>query len=135
MKYNLSTLDIDDYSLLDELAERVNLDERVDKNCSFIAARNGNEKILGVAGINLTKKFPRFEHIIVDKKYQKTRLAVILMKAMERLLLFREKGTYVSYILNSRKHMQDYAVKWGMIMYNETPRGKWYYKNLSKESL
>ena len=41
--------------------------------------------------------------------------------------------SYVSYILNENKRMQNYAEKWGMQTYKDTEKGKWYYKQLKGE--
>ncbi|RKY32395.1 MAG: hypothetical protein DRP74_02670 [Candidatus Omnitrophota bacterium] len=130
MKYNISILKPENYPELIKLAESVNLDEKIDFQCTFIAAQNGTPELLGVAGINFNKRFPRFEHILVSKPFQKTRLGVILLKAMEKYLIDNGYDTYVSYILNSREHMQKYALKWGMKEYNKTDDGKWFYKRL-----
>ena len=128
MKYLFSILDKSRYALLDELAKKVGLDEKIDLDCVFMSAQNGRSALVGVAGVNLKGEYPRFEHIMIDKPYQKTRLAVIIMREMEKFL--KPFGCYVSYIKDSKKHMQNYAEKWGMRPYQKTKTGQWYYKEI-----
>ena len=66
----IGVLDIDEYEKLTELAESVNLDEKMNFKCTFLAAKDDKGKILGVAGINFNFEIPKFIHIIVRKEYQ-----------------------------------------------------------------
>jgi len=130
MQYTFRLLTKDDIPLIENLAKSVNLDEKVNYKCDFIGAFNGDSRLLGIAGVNLTKHYPQFEHIIVSKNKQKTRLGVLLMKKIEEYIKLKKYTMYVSYILDTRKYMQNYAVKWGMFPYNYKPEGKWYSKRI-----
>lgn len=119
---------------LDDLADRTGLDESIDYGCEFIVARNGN--IAGVAGVNFDKEvYPRFEHIIVDPKYQKGSLGGKLMFRMESRL--KELGFYhyVSFIYHGRKIMHRYAKHWEMIPFGYRPKGIWYFKSIGAKSI
>jgi len=134
MKYSLSFLQPNEYSLVSELAEEVNLEEKIDFNCNFLCAKNGvPEKIIGVAGINLQKSYPQIEHIIVGKEHQKTSLAYLLMIELEKFLRLQGYKEYVAYILNSNERMIRYAKKFGFKPYANRDNAKWYYKTLLKE--
>jgi GNAT superfamily N-acetyltransferase len=130
MKYNLSFLQPEEYGELSKLAEEVKLDEKIDFQCYFLSAKDDNKKLLGVAGVNLNKDIPRFEHIIIGKPYQKTRLAVILMKAIEKFLIDEGYKIYSAYINNSKWWMQRYAEKFNFVKWEDRKNGKWYYKKL-----
>jgi len=129
MKYQLSILDKKDYGLLDDLAKSVSLDEELDKLATFIGAFNNNE-LCGAVGFSFAKETPRLEHIILAKNYQRTRLGVILLKAMENFLEVSGAKQYYSYILNTNERMISYAKKWGLKLKTEGKEGSWFYKSI-----
>lgn len=113
---------------LESLSKKVNLNESIDYGCEFIVARNGS--IAGVAGVNYGKEvYPRFEHIIVDPKYQKGSLGGRLMFKMEKRLKELGYRHYVSFILYDSP-MHAYAKHWGMKPFGNRPKGIWYFKSL-----
>lgn len=128
--YNFSISKPEDINQIEELFSISGVDERLDYNCDFLLARNGDDRILGFAGINLHKRYPQFEHIIITPKYQKTRLLIKIMMCMERYL--KEKGykEYVAYILNTNNPMQIYALKFGFKAYDKDDKGVWLYKKI-----
>jgi hypothetical protein len=134
MQYNFRLLTKEEIPLIDELAKSVNLDEKIDYNCDFIGAFNGSTNLLGIAGVNLKKHYPQFEHIIICKDKQKTLLGFLLMKKIEEYLKLKKIAMYVSYIRNDRKYMQNYAEKWGMKIYNHKLGGKWYFKEIKGDN-
>jgi len=126
--YDIRFFDIGDMKEIKNLADEVGIDEPLDTKCQFIIARHEG-KLAGFVGFRLDTT-PRFEHIVLARRFQKTRLGVLLMKAMEEFLRKSNFKQYASYILNSRLHMQGYAVKWGMKAYAVKDNGIWFYKNL-----
>ena len=115
---------------LDQLVNLTNLDEPIDYGCTFIVAKN--EDIAGVAGVNLVKEvYPRFEHIVIAPKYQKSKLGASLMLRMENWLRSMGYYTYVSFIYHGKVLMHYYARKWGMKAYLQRPKGIWYFKTIS----
>lgn len=130
MRYHIEILKRKDKYLLEELAKDVELDESLDWRCNFIVVKNG-VKLLGAAGINFDRgQYPQFEHIIIRKEYQHTKLLIVLMKKMERYIKDSGHNLYVSYILNTRNPMQLYAQHWGMKVYASDPSGVWFCKLL-----
>ena len=116
---------------LESFRKEVNLDEQIDYNADFIVARDNDNKITGLAGVNISSyKQPRFEHILIVKKYQHTKLCVVLIKKIEELLKRMGYKNMTAYILNTRKKMMDYAEKYKFIPYHFTDKGVWYYKPL-----
>ena len=101
----ITVLGNDEYHKISELAGSVNLDEKIDFRCTFLAAQNGSTKLLGVAGVSFRHKYPRFKHIIVRKEYQRTRLAFRLMKEIEKLLMEHGFDIYVALIPKTNKLM------------------------------
>lgn len=115
---------------LEELAKEVKLDENIDYGCDFIVAKQDN-KIIGVAGINFIKnKIPRWEHIIISKPYQKTRLTTNLLKEMEKTLLDKGYKLYSAFILNSKFYLQKYIEKFGFVLWEKRMNGNWYLKSI-----
>lgn len=113
---------------LDELVKQTNLVEKIDYNCKFIVARQ-DDNIVGVSGVNFQKEaYPRHEHIIVDRQYQKGKLAAVLMFKTEKWL--KEKGhiRYLAFILKSNLKMVDYAVKFGFKLFKTGNKGSWFVK-------
>ena len=118
---------------LDNLAIITNLDEPVDYTCDFLTARDDRGYLLGAAGVNFYKlEEPRFEHIIVSPKYQKTKLGGILMKRTERWLKDLGYKAFVAYIYNTKTLMIKYAKKFKMKPYKFTDVGTWWYKSLEE---
>ncbi len=117
---------------LENLAIIVNLDEKIDWSCKFLTARDDAGHLLGVAGVNFEKEsYPRFEHIIVSPKYQKGKLAAVLMRRMEDWLKSLRFYHYVSFIYHERILMHHYAKKWKMVSFMNRPKGIWYYKTIT----
>lgn len=137
MKYQFFVLKKENYDELNKLTNRVKLDEQLDKDAIFIVGIEEND-LQGAVGFSFRNDFldkeniklPRLEHIIVDNKYQKTRLGVLLLKEMEKYLKEREYKEYYSYILNTNERMKKYAIKWGMKLKNIGRVGSCYYKPL-----
>lgn len=128
MKYKIEVLKKDVIRRVGDLASDVKLNEPVDYDCTFLGARN-NGTLLGVIGVNFKRPlYPQFEHIIIREEAQKTRIPVHLLNRMERWLEDKGYDTYVSYIKNTRNHMQMYAKKWGMRSYDNNSDGVWFYK-------
>lgn len=120
------------FNELDELAKETNLNEDIDYKCRFIVARKDN-KIIGVAGVNFVKnETPRFEHIIISPKYQKTKLGGILMKRVDRWLQDLGYKFYNAFIFYDKKLMRHYAKKWNMIETTKGNKGSWFTKELIK---
>jgi len=122
------------FNELDELAKETNLGENIDYACQFIVARKEN-KIVGVAGVNFVKnETPRFEHIIISPKYQKTKLGGILMIRVDKWLRDLRYKFYNAFIYYDKELMRHYAKKWGMIETIKGNKGSWFVKDLIKRS-
>jgi len=118
---------------IDELAKEVSLDEDIDYQCKFLVCRKDG-KIIGAAGINFVKdEIPRFEHIIISHKYQKTKLLGVLMKRVEDWLCILGYKFYNSFIFYDKSLMRLYARKWGMIETKLGNKGSWFTKYLNRE--
>jgi hypothetical protein len=116
---------------LSNLAQEVNLQEPLDYFCNWILARDSSGKLIAVAGVNLNRYLvPKFEHIIISPKYQKTKLLISIMKRMENYIKSLGHKGYISFILNKNKYMQDYAQKWGMRPYDIKFNGIWFEKRI-----
>jgi len=112
------------------LANEVNLKENIDYFCNFVVAREKG-KLIAAAGVNFTRlPVPKFEHIIIAPQYQKTRLFVIMLKKLEEYIKARGYKGYISFILNTNNHIQNYALKWGMKPYNIKSNGIWFEKKI-----
>jgi hypothetical protein len=79
--------------------------------------------------------YPQFEHIVIHPQVQKSRLAMILMTAVEDFLKKNKYSVYVCYILNTMNWMQEYAVKFGFSSYSHDDEGVWFVKNLNKKGV
>jgi len=130
MNYDIEILNGHDNYKIINLAEKVNLDEKIDFKCKFIGVKKNNE-LVGFIGINMQGHYPRFEHIVIDHKYQRTRVVILLARAMEKFL--KPYKCYVSYILHINNTMKKYAEKWGMRPYAKDNKGQWYHKNIGEE--
>ena len=126
----ISILNTGEYEKLSELAADVKLDEKIDFKCMFLAARDENKRILGVAGFNINYVLPKFEHIIVRSGYQKRGLAFRLMRECEKLLAKSGFKEYAALIPYSNETMQKYAFKFGFKKYDENKKGIWVFKRL-----
>lgn len=114
---------------LEELVKKVNLDEQIDYGCEFLTARNGS--LVGVAGINFNKaEYPRFEHIIIDPKYQKGSLLGKLMFRLENHLKNLGYHQYLSFIFKENSRMINYAKKFGFEFYKLGNKGDWFIKSI-----
>ncbi len=114
---------------IEDLAKRVNLDEPIDYGCEFVVARNGS--IAGVAGVNFDKaEYPRFEHIIIDPKYQKGSLLGKLMLRTEMHLKNLGYHKYLAFIFKDNTRMLNYASKFGFKPYKNGNRGDWFIKEV-----
>jgi len=132
MKYSIDLVKKENVSEILKLALISEIDEQVDTDCDFICAYDRDIGLVGVVGINLKKEhYPQFEHIIIHPRRQRTRLSVMLMNKMEEYLKDKGYREFVSFIRSDRKVMVDYALRWGMRIYNENERGKWLYKSLA----
>jgi len=122
------------YPELEDLKAQVNLDEPIDYACDFIVARDDNRNILGVAGVNFHKnETPRFEHIIISPKYQKTKLAGVLMRRIDHWLRDLGYKFYNAFIFYDKELMRRYAKKWGMVETVKGNKGSWFTKELIPE--
>ncbi len=122
------------YPELEDLRAETKLDESIDYACDFIVARNDNQEIIGVAGVNFHKnETPRFEHIIISPKYQKTKLGGILVRRVDRWLQDLGYKFYNAFIFYDKGLMRHYAFKFGMVETIKGNRGSWFTKDLIKE--
>lgn len=113
---------------LEELAKLVTPYEGIDYGCEFVVARNG--EVCGVAGVNFTKElYPRFEHIIVTKRYQKGKLGAILCRRIDKLIKERGYNHYIA-VIQETSNMHHYAIKFGMTPFKNDRKGIWYYKEV-----
>lgn len=118
------------YNELDDLARETKLDEDIDYGCQFLVCKKDN-KIIGVAGVNFVKnETPRFEHIIISPKYQKTKLGGILMMRVEKWLQDLGYKFYNAFIYYDKFLMRHYAKKWGMMEIKKGNKGSWFTKDL-----
>ncbi len=128
MKFNVEQFP----SGIDNLAILTNLDEPIDTGCKFLTARDDAGHLLGVAGVNFDKElYPRFEHIIVVPRYQKGKLAAVLMRKTEDWLKGLGFYHYISFIYREKEIMRKYALKFGFRLYKHGTRGDWFYKSIS----
>lgn len=131
MDYTLNILPVSEYSRLSELAQRVSLDEPIDFNCEFMAAKDSKNNILGVCGVNFKQaNLPRLEHIIVDKPYQKKIMTARLLKEMTKHMVDKGYVLCSAFILNSKWWMQRYAEKFGFVVWEKKDNGNWYLKKI-----
>jgi N-acetylglutamate synthase-like GNAT family acetyltransferase len=136
MRYHIERLPYEQLEELEEVATLAGMTEPIDYNCDFFVARNGSSKIYGFAGVNLNMPlYPQFEHIVIHPQVQKSRLAMILMTAVEDFLKKNKYSVYVCYILNTMNWMQEYAVKFGFSSYSHDDEGVWFVKNLNKKGV
>jgi hypothetical protein len=116
---------------LSHLAEEVKLDEDLDYFCNWVLARDPSGKLIAVAGVNMLRyPVPKFEHILISPKYQKSKLFVVMLKKLEEYIKARGHRGYISFILNKNKHIQDYAIKYGMRPYDIKFNGIWFEKQI-----
>lgn len=111
-----------------EFLKDIEIGEPIDWECDFLGFFNGS--LAGIAGVNVKKEHPLFEHIIVAKHYQRTRVAVLLMIAIEKYLKELGFNDYWSFVRNERSQMQTYASKWGMTIHQVLGDGIWFFKNI-----
>ena len=131
--------ELDKKNEIDELTDFVSnfdLGENIDYGCCFLSCKD-NDKIVAITGwnedikFNTDRKIALFEHIILDPKYhRKGWLFAKMMRESEKLMRIHGFIQYVSYILNTKKLIQQYAIRWGMKPYKKTEEGIWFYKNL-----
>lgn len=120
---------------LEWLREETKLSEKIDYACNFITCRDENRKIIAIAGVNFVKlPIPRFEHIIITPRYQRTRLGVVMMRRVEKYIKDAGHKGYVAFILHPNKLMHNYAKKWGMRAYQITNKGTWFEKRIGGEN-
>ena len=134
MKYRFELLKDEDFNQIETVASLAEIDEAIDYDCKFLVGRNGDNSILGFAGVNLyPRKYPQFEHIVLHPKVKGSKLGYLLMMEMEKFL--REKGykVYVAYILNTRNWMQELALKFGFSPYANDPDGVWMWKSVERK--
>ncbi len=118
------------FNELDNLVDETNLDENIDYKCQFFVCRQDN-KIIGVAGVNFVKNVtPRFEHIIISPKYQKTKLGGILMMRTEKWLKELGHTYYNAFIYYDKFLMRHYAKKFGFVETTKGNKGSWFVKDL-----
>lgn len=132
--YTYDFLKPDEYNRVIDLADEVNLDEKVNFKCKFLAAKNKSGEIQGVAGTDFNYEWPVFKHIIVSKNNQKSKLAVALMMRTEKWLIENGYDVYLCFILHENEIMTEYATKFGFRPYNDKEDGTWYYKKLRSKS-
>ena len=130
MKYLIKEWDRQDPNLIQDYVSQFDLGEQIDYDADFILAYNNNNELIGIAGVNTKLKLPQFEHIIIKPEYQKTLIGVRLMMEIERFLKSKGFDKYVSYILNTKEYMQEYALKWQMIPFSHTDIGVWFCKTI-----
>ena len=133
MKHRFEYLTYGDFKEIQKLADSLELKEDIDYACDFIGAFDTDGHLNGLVGINFEKcKYPRFEHILIDKKYQKTALTIALMFESERYITEVGYTQYVAFIYRTNSIMTRYAKKFGFEFYCPGNIGDWYIKTIKE---
>jgi len=128
----------DVYKTIDNLIQQAKLDEPFDYPHTryIITGHQGNDVVGAVVYGNFIirdTEYPRFLHIIVSPKYQKTKKGLLLMDESESYLLtkgFTQVIAVITHDLPNRKMKRTYALKFGYKKYHEDSVGEYFYKKL-----
>lgn len=129
MKYDIRLLKQEEYSLLDDLAKDAQANFTPFIDSEYLAARNGNPRLLGAIAFYTQGRHPSFQHLILSKTAPR-KLGVILIKKLESLLRERGFSLYCVYVENKRNWLQQIALKFGYTPYNQDTDGVWFMKRI-----
>jgi len=126
------------YTIASEIVRKSNIDEVFDwKNSKYFFIGKHKDAFVGIVTYGRMefseKILPRFLHIVVNSKFQKTRKSLQLYKETERY--FTDKGfsqvvAFIRWDLPHREMKKSYALKSKYVKYHQDDEGELFYKNL-----
>ena len=129
MKYDIRLLKQEEYKLLDTLCKDADASFPPFLDSEYLAARNGDARLLGAIGFYTSGRHPSFQHLILSKTAPR-KLGALLIRRLESLLKERGFSLYCVYVENTKNWLQQIALKYGYTPYNQDADGVWYFKNI-----
>lgn len=137
MKYKIEYLEDKDNNLgkIEELAKSVDENYCIKKECSFIIAKNGDDKFYGVVGFYFKRQlYPELKHVILREGVSR-RIGIIMISKLEELLRQKKEKMYVAFVSNKNNQIQQFATRIGFQPYKGTETGVWFCKELTNRRI